>query len=373
MILTKKESSFSNKLRRHSTLLIILLSSALAILYWESIASSRYISEAHILIEKTDLASGTTVDIGSLLGSISSNNQPDQLLLRDYLLSVDMLRKLDTELGLRAHYSDERYDIISRMWAFNVLIEDFYDYYLSRVSVEFDDYAGVLVIKAQAYNPEKAHAITAFLVKEGEYFMNEIAHDLARDQVNFLEKEVNKIAERTKLARQAVLNFQNKNNMASPLDTATNVVGIINGMEAQLSTLKTSRDAMLGYLMPDSPNVTELNLQISSIEKQIEAEKAKLTSTTRKTLNRTVEEYQILQMTAEFAQDVYKTALVALEKGRIDASRTLKKVSVLQTPTYPEDSLEPRRLYNSIVSILVILMVVGIVHLLTAIVRDHKD
>ena len=38
-------------------------------------------------------------------------------------------------------------------------------------------------------------------------------------------------------------------------------------------------------------------------------------------------------MNAEFAQDVYKTALIALEKGRIEATRTLKKVSVLQAPT----------------------------------------
>jgi capsular polysaccharide transport system permease protein len=345
----------------------------LATLYWTGIASSRYISQAHILIEKTDLSSGQTMDIGSLLGSINSSNQPDQMLLRDYLLSVDMLIKLDNKLNLRAHYSDTQQDILSRLWAVDVPIEDFYKYYLTRISVEFDDYAGVLVIKSQAYDAKMAHAITAFLVKEGEHFMNEIARDLAREQVNFLEREVNKIAERTKDARQAVLSFQNKNNLVSPQDTATNVVGIINGMEAQMSNLKTNRDAMLGYLMPTSPNITELNLQISSIEKQIEQEKAKLTSTTRKTLNRTVEEYQLLQMSAEFAQDVYKTALVALEKGRIDASRTLKKVSVLQTPTEPQDSLEPRRLYNSIVSILVILMVVGIAHLLAAIIRDHKD
>lgn len=373
MILSKKESSFTHTLRQNSVLLIILFSSALAILYWSIIASDRYISEAHILIEKTDLASGQSVDIGSLLGSINASNQPDQLLLRDYLLSVDILKKLDAALQLKAHYSDEQHDIISRLWLSEETIEKFYKYYLTRVSVEFDDYAGVLVIKAQAYDAKKARAITSFLVKEGEYFMNELARDLAREQVNFLEKEVDKIAERTKQARQAVLNFQNKNNLVSPQDTATNVVGIINAMEAQASTLKTNRDAMLGYLMPNSPNIIELNLQISSIEKQIAQEKAKLTSTSRKTLNRTVEEYQILQMSAEFAQDIYKTALVALEKGRIDASRTLKKVSVLQKPTEAEDSLEPRRLYNSIVSILVILMIVGIVHLLAAIVRDHKD
>ena len=90
-------------------------------------------------------------------------------------------------------------------------------------------------------------------------------------------------------------------------------------------------------------------------------------------LNSTVEEYQRLQMNAEFAQDVYKTALAALERGRIEASRTLKKVIMLQSPTTPQYSLEPRRLYNTIVFILLMLLLAGVAHLLAAIVRDHKD
>jgi capsular polysaccharide transport system permease protein len=78
-------------------------------------------------------------------------------------------------------------------------------------------------------------------------------------------------------------------------------------------------------------------------------------------------------LNAEFAQDIYKTTLMALEKGRVEATRTLKKVSVLQTPSKPQYPLEPRRIYNSIVFMLSALLVAGVVHLLVAIIRDHKD
>jgi capsular polysaccharide transport system permease protein len=78
-------------------------------------------------------------------------------------------------------------------------------------------------------------------------------------------------------------------------------------------------------------------------------------------------------MNAEFAQDVYKSALLALEKGRVEATRNIKKVSVLQSPTEPQYPLEPRRIYNTFVFILVTLLIAGIVHLLAAIIRDHKD
>jgi len=130
---------------------------------------------------------------------------------------------------------------------------------------------------------------------------------------------------------------------------------------------------LLSYLMPGSTNIVELDQQISAVEKQIKHEQARLVSSGGKMLNSAVEEYQRLQMNAEFTQDIYKTALIALESGRVETSRTLKKVLVLREPTLPQYPLEPRRLYNIIVFILVTLLLTGIVHLLAAIIRDHKD
>jgi hypothetical protein len=66
-----------------------------------------------------------------------------------------------------------------------------------------------------------------------------------------------------------------------------------------------------------------------------------LTSAKGQSLNKTVEEYQRLELEAQFQQDAYKSALVALEKGRVEATRTLKKVLVLQSPSMPEYPLRP--------------------------------
>jgi capsular polysaccharide transport system permease protein len=78
-------------------------------------------------------------------------------------------------------------------------------------------------------------------------------------------------------------------------------------------------------------------------------------------------------MAAMFAQDVYKTALTALEKGRIEATRNLKMVTIVQNPTLPQYPLEPRRIYNIVVFALSVLVLAGIVQLLAAIIRDHQD
>ncbi|MFZ0256568.1 MAG: chain-length determining protein [Gammaproteobacteria bacterium] len=360
-------------LLRRRTFRASLIASVLAVAYWGIIASDRYVSEAHIVIQRTDLAGGQTMDFGGLLPGVGNVGHSDQLLLRDHLLSVDMLEKLDAKLNLREHFSDTARDPLSRLWHRDTPLERFHRYYLSRVSIEFDEYSGVLVIKTQAYDPETAHAIAALLVEEGERYMNGLAHRLAEEQVAFLEKQVAEMSERAIEARQSVVAFQNQEGLISPQNTAESRSAIIGGLETQLADLQARRTTLLGYLAPQAPGVVEVNLQIGAIEKQIVAEQARLAAPKGQTLNTTIEAFQRLQLAADFSQEVYKTALVALEKGRVEATRTLKKVSVLQSPTLPQYPLQPRRIYNIIVFALVALLLAGVAHLLAAIIRDHKD
>lgn len=344
-----------------------------ATVYWGAIASGRYVSEANVLIEHTQLGAGKTLDFGSLLaGAGPGNNRADQLLMRDYLLSIDMMNKLDAKLHLRAHYSDHSRDPLSRLWSPKVTQEQFYRYYLSRVSVEFDDYSGVLVVKTQAYDPKTAQAINKMLLAEGEAYMNDIGHRLAQSQVSFLEGQVASMAERLQQARLAVLAYQSKKGTVSPENATESGVGTINKLRATRVELETRRSALLAYLTPQAPGVVDLDVQIAALDKQIAEQQASLTGAANP-MNRTVEEYQRLQMAAMFAEDVYKTALAGLEKGRMDATRTLKKLSVLEAPTLPEEALEPHRFYNIITFILVTMLVAGVLNLLAAIIRDHKD
>lgn len=360
-------------LLRRRTFRVAAAACLLAMVYWGGIASDRYVSEAHVIVQRTDMGSSQTVDFSSLISGSAGGNHADQFLLRDYLLSVDILKKLDAKFDLRSHYSDSRYDLLSRMWDRDEELELFHHYYLNRVSIDFDERAGILVIKAQAYEPQVATAITSMLVEEGERYMNELAHRLADEQVRFLEHQVEQRNREALQARQNVIDFQNSNGLVSPQGTVEGMMATINKLEARLTELKASRGALRGYLSKQAPEVVKTSLEIAAIEKQIEHERSRLAAPAGKTLNIAVDEFQRLQRSAEFAEDVYKTALVALEKGRVEATRIIKKVSILQAPTQPQYPMKPRRLYNLIVFILAAMILAGIIHLLAAIIRDHKD
>lgn len=351
---------------------LIIIIGTLSIPYWLLIASDRYVSQTRVLLQKTDQISYST-DISAVFSGGGGANRGDQLLLREYLLSVDMLKKLDAAFDLRAHYSNTKWDFISRMWFKNPPIERFYHYWLSRVEVEYDDYSGVLNISAQAYGPEKAQDIVSMMIEEGEAHMNKIAHELAQIQVQFLELQVTLAHDRLLNASHAVIEFQNRQGMVSPKETMEGLSSLIGKLEAQKMDVQTQLDSLPSTLNPNHPTILMLKKNLQSVEQQIAQKRAELTSPARKTLNYTAEEFQRLEMELGFVRDVYKTALSGLEKGRTDASRTLKKISVFQSPTTPDFPLAPKRLYNTLVSILIAVTLAGVVKMVESIIRDHVD
>lgn len=348
--------------------LFVLLSSV----YWLFVASDRYVSEARVVLARSDLSSGQVMDFSSLLGGATAGSRPDQLLLRDYLRSIDVLLKLEGQLQLRKHFSSHG-DWFSRLGGDDVPLEDFWSYVQQRVSVELDEFSGVLVVRVQAYTPQMAQALAQALIHEGERHMNALGHQLAREQVKFLEQQVTELNERAKSTRAALLAYQNRKGMVSPPATAENLAAIVARLEAQLAELQTRRTGLQSFLQPQAPQLAEVNAQIAAVEQQLAKEKERLATPAGTALNRTVEEFQRLQMEAEFAQRVLTTALTSLERGRVDATRTLKQVQVLQSANLPEFPLQPRRVYNMAVYALAALLVAGVLQLLLAIVRDHQD
>ena len=351
---------------------IIIIISLLCIMCW-LFSSDRYVSDATILIQNTEQITAPNLDVTTLLSGMSAPNKSDQLLLSEYLLSVDMLKQLDRILNLRAHYSDNKWDFISRMWLGKYYLEWFHRYYLSRITVTYDEFSGVLRIQSQAYDPETAYKITKLLVQDGEKFMNEMSHALARGQVEFLDKQVVSAQAQGVHASEALLNFQNQKGLLSPKATVESIHAIIAKLEEQRTDLQTKLASLPNNLDQNHPTRKSLKKSLSAVVHQIEQEQLKLASTSGSPLNYLMEKEQFLQLDLKFKQDIYQTSLVALEKGKMDAARALKQVSVLQQAVLPEYPLEPKRMYGIIITLVISLLTIGIINLLKSVVLDHVD
>jgi len=355
------------------TAIMLFLLWFLAAAYWGVIASDRYVSEAVIVVQRADLPVGTEDGLGGVLASLGGGSR-DEDMLRAYLLSVDMLRLLDRKLGLRDHYADRRWDPLSRMWFQDAPLEWFHRYYLARTHVVRDPDAGVLVIRAEAFEPRMAQRVAAELVSEGERYLNELVHRLAREQVAFLEGEVQRLRDQLNRRQADLLAFQNEVGLLSPEKAAESRFAIVGQLQSQIAELKAQRSLMRGYLSPDAPALAQIDLKIHALEQQLaEQERFLVSGSGDDALNAKLAKHQRLKFAAAFAEEMYRGALTALERGRMEAARSIKKVAVLQAPTLPEYPVLPRRIYNITVVVLVSLLLAGIAHLIIAIVRDHRD
>ncbi|WFF42653.1 chain-length determining protein [Salinicola endophyticus] len=346
--------------------LVVVLNS----FYWFAVASDRYVSHANVVLESPQL-SQPQLNFGALLSGASGN--ADMLILRDYMRSTDMLKLLNKELGFSSKYSDDRIDFFSRLSSANAPLEVMHDYFLKRVSVEVDDYAGVLRVDVEGFDPKTAHAVNETLLSEGEKHMNALGRQLAQEQVKFLEKQVDQLRAGYKEAQQSLLDYQNDNGLVSPTGTVESLSSVVASLQAKRAKLEAEKNALMSYQSANAPQVVRVNSEIQAIAKQISNEQSRLAANSGTALNAISSEYQSLQLEAKFAQESYSGALAALESTRIEAARKLKQLSILQSPTLPEYPEMPKRLYNSVLFGLIALFVAFIINMLIVIVKDHRD
>ncbi|MCS2609131.1 chain-length determining protein [Halomonas dongshanensis] len=350
---------------------VAILAILLVSFYWFIWAQDRYVSRATVVLETPQVAT-PEISFASLMGSGGGGNTHDLLLLREHLLSVDMLRRIDEALDFRSHFTQHG-DIFARLSSQDAPIEDLHKYYLRRVEIEMDDYAGVLNISVQAYTPEFAQQVTQMLLDAGEEHMNQMGHRLAQEQVRFLEEQMVRLNERFEEARSALLEFQNENGLVSPTATVESLNQVVSTLEGDLARMQARRTALASYQSEQSAELRQVEREIAALRDQIAQQSERLAQATGDSLNRVSAEYQILELQAQFAQETYSSALAALENTRLEAARQLKQVSVLQSPLLPEYPVEPNRLYNTTVFAIITIFLTFILSMLIMIVKDHRD
>src|SRR5690606_39777887 len=89
-------------LKRNPFWAIAAIATLFAVIYWGVMATDRYVSRAHIVLQTPEIVP-TGLNVSSLLSGTSGSG--DLLLLKDHMESVAMLNTLQQKLDLRAHYS----------------------------------------------------------------------------------------------------------------------------------------------------------------------------------------------------------------------------------------------------------------------------
>ncbi len=352
-------------------ILLVLLPMLLASIYLFALAKDRYTSESIVVVKQAGGAASANLNLGALLGGNTTTMREDAMLLQQYILSPDMLKKMDKKLNLKKAFANSGWDILQKLPK-DISFEDYLDYYRSKVSVVFDEKTSVLTINTQGFTPKFAQQFNQALLAESEGFINELSHKISREEMQFANQEVNRSYSQLQAAKENVLIFQNENNIVDPQVQIEITTRLVAELQARKSQQEAELTNLLTYLQDDAPQVVAMKNGIDSIKKQIEKEQSALTSVADEQLNQKMAEFEELKAKVQFEMDLYKLSLAALEKSRVEAAKKAKSLSVISKPYLPEDPTYPQKWYRLLTVFLISILVYGMAKVMVSIIEDHR-
>lgn len=358
---------------RRLWILLVALPLATALVYFVAVAADRFVSESVLTVRQANQDQSPLPGTALMLAGINPPSREDTLYLKEYVHSLDLLKRLQSELDLRSHYARSGADVFLKLPQ-DASQEDFLEYFRHRVEVLYDDVSGLLTVRVQAFDPAFAQALARAILRESETVVNTFSQRIARDQMAFAEGELQLAASRLQAARAEVLEFQNKHKLLDPVAQAQATGVLTSELQATLARQEAELKNALSYLSPDSFQVRALRGQVEATRSQLDAERSRATTGIKgDRLNELAAQFQALSLKAGFAEDSYKLALSASENARIEATRKIKSLTVIEPPTDPQTAEYPRRLYNLVTIFVASLLLLSIVRLILAAVREHAD
>ena len=365
----KQHKERLNRLDSFKTVIYIMI---VVIFYYTFIAADRYVSNVSLSVKSTDGSSPISLSgIESLVGVASSSTE-DIKLLREYIKSFDMLQKLDEKINLRSLYEKQKIDLFFRIYS-STSKESYLKYYRDRIHILFDDATGLLNVAVEGFSPEDARNISAAILEECERCRNENADNSAREQLRCAQGELESAKQKYKDAKNELLAFQNEYGVFDPQSLAKTKAGFITEIELQISKKETELNTMRSYLNDNAPEIVALKAELRAHKEQLEKEKSKVASNaSQDKLNDVVAQFEALYLNLSFAEDVYKTAITAVETTRIEIGRKAKQVVVIQSPYVPDSAAYPNKMYNIITIFVILTLIFGVVRLVRAIIDEHR-
>lgn len=342
--------------------------------YLAVVASDRFVSESVIAVRQAGSDAGNVPGAALLLAGLNPPSREDTLYLKAFVHSRALLNELDAKLGLRAHFSTPRADW-PYVLASDASQEEFVEYFRRRVELSFDNEATLLRIRTQGFDPAFSQRLNKAVLEASERFVNETSQRMARERLGFAEGELALAGERLQKARNDVLAFQTRHRLLDPAAQAQASGAVAAELEATRTRLQAELGALQAYLNDDAFQVQALRARIAALDRQIDTERARATTDDRKgeRLNALAVQFQALQLQAQFAQDGYRLASVAVENARIDATRKIKSLLVVEPPSLPEEAEYPLKLYNLATLLAVCLLLFGVTRLVITTIREHQD
>lgn len=365
-------------LLRKPFLLLVILPTLLAALYFYAVAAPQYVSEARFVVNSRSSDANAQMSAmrglaGAALGGFGGAASGEANSVRDFLTSLDAVMEADARLDLISLWRRPEADFLARLW--DTEPELLTRYYNSMVNVTLDPTTNVTTLRVRSFRPQDSLTLAEALLESAEALVNRLSERARNDTLRLAQQEID-IAERRVLeSRSAMVRFREQERDLDSAGTAQAAVALRGQLEAALAQARAELTERLQFMRPDNPALQGTRNRIDALERQIASERSRHTDTNSAVdngiLSRQLAAYERLMLERQFADQQLASATASLEAARVEAQRQHLYLSRIVQPNLAVYPLYPRKL-TSVASIFVGLAIAyGIGWLLIVGMREH--
>ena len=192
------------------------------------------------------------------------------------------------------------------------------------------------------------------------------------DWIAQAQQNVEAAEERVKNAAEEMAGYRTKNGIFDLKAQSEAQMGLVSKLQDELIVIQTQLDQVRA-VTPENPQIPGLKAREKSLQREIRQQMQMISGGSEHSITAQAAAYQRLFLENELAEKQLAAAIASLESAKAEAERKQLYLEVVSQPSRPDLALKPHRLYNIVATFLIGLMVYGIVGLLAASVREHKN
>ncbi len=341
--------------------------------YFYNIATPMYSTKSSFLIQQNEAQPlAPSSGLGGLMGGGPLATVQDSIAVQGYLTSEAAMRRLDGDLGFKAHFSGEDIDPLSR------LSEDATDaaafsIYKKNVKIGYDPTEGILNMEVIAADPKASEEFSKALIGYAEEQVSDLTLRLREDQMRGARESFQEAEMKRAEALQQLTRLQQELQVVDPIGENAAIQGQISALEGRLSDFRLNLAAQLSNPRPNAAKVDAIRRQIRSLEDEVSSLRAKLTVDNNRggSIATKTAQLRVAEADYETRNLMLQTALQSLETSRTAADRQARYLAQAIPPVAPDEPSYPRKFENTILAFLIFGGIYLMMSLTASILREQ--
>jgi capsular polysaccharide transport system permease protein len=362
------------RLHRITFLLMVVLPTLAACLYYGLWASDQYAAEVRFGVRQTQ-EPNISDDVLAMMakGMAVGTTGREPYLVANYVRSRNLVEDLDRQIGLREIYSRPVADRFARFDPRDSS-EELWSYWRSMVTVSADRLSGLITVRALAFTPDDAVTIVRAIQVNAEHIIDQTSQRVRADALHLAEDELARARQRYVDSLLALRRVREGAQTVDPEKTIEETATTLTGAYRQKLALERDRAFNMKVVSPSAPQIQVLNQRIRAVDEQIAALNRTLTS--RDEADRTaadvISRFEERELARRFSEKLMEITQSSYERARVEEARQHMYLTNFVEPIRPDQAEYPKRA-RKIGFIAVFALATWMITLiLIAAVKDHK-